>query len=156
MYKFRREDTGEIIEVDFETMMEQDAGGFIEIEVDGQKVTARRFRDDEKKPLSRPIMLAGAPPIVSDSLGVCDFQVEEFREDARKHGFSAVEFVKDPDFEFTGFYQAKCTCPEQWKRYEEHRNYPNKSQKNGSGVAVTEDTLRSAKKLITSVYDSPR
>lgn len=152
-YKFRREDNGQIVEVDFETMMDQDRAGYIKLTIDGQDVTARRVHDEEKISASKAIMLNGAPPIYSDSLGCIDCQVDDFREDARKNGFTDINFVPDKDFADTGFYHIESSSPEQWKRYEEHRQRPNTSSKNGGGTGHSRATIERSKELVKRIYD---
>lgn len=156
-YQFRNEITGEVIEVDFETMMNQGAGGFLELEVDGQKVTFKRVHDDERSPSGKPIILAAPPKIISGlALGVFDTQVDDYREDAKKHGFTDIEFVPEKDFQETGFYEAHCTCPEQWARYVKHRGLPEGNGQTGSAVAISGEQIEQARQQILRNYGPPR
>lgn len=157
MYKFQREDTGEIVEVDFEKMMEQDTGGYITLEIDGQKVAAKRVHDEQRTSSGKAIVLAGPRKIISDlAFGCFDNQVNDYREDAKRHGFTDINFVPEADFAETGFYQVECTSPEQWKRYVKHRNSTEGSGKNGSALFLSQEELDDAKERTIRTYGQPR
>jgi hypothetical protein len=93
-----------------------------------------------------------APPIVSSNLGVMDLVVDDFREDAQKHGFSAVEFVKSEDFSETGHYDVQCNSPAQWEAYKKHRNVVDKNSSNGSGAMISKTSIEQAKEMIRRKY----
>lgn len=148
MFKFRREDTGEIIEVNFETMMDQDAGGYIDIEIDGQRVTAKRVHEESAKACGKPIPLAGPPPAVSSLAFSCaDFQVDEMRENARRNGFN-IEYKPEKDFAETGFYEAHFSTRAEMERYVKHCNLPDNNSINGGGAILTEEGIERAKELV--------
>lgn len=148
-YTFRFEEDDELVEVDFETMMTQDSAGYIT--VDGRR--AKRVYGDSIQDKTPKYQSQKDWCVVSDSLGVSELDVMAFDEDARRHGFSSVEFVKDPDFEETRFYQAKCTSPKQWEEYVAHR-IEGGINRSGSriGVAVTEAELNTAAWLVKRTY----
>jgi len=120
-YKFRREDNGEIVEVDFQKMMTQDVAGFIDF--DG--VSARRcFHLEEQSEKTRVRETVATPgPYVSDTLGFTQDQYADFEADRQRHGFSGVEFVRDPDV--PQFYQVKVRSRREYERYVKHRGYVN-------------------------------
>lgn len=126
VYYFRREDNDEIIEVDFQTAMSADAAGFITLP-DG--VVARRARSLEPR---LEASSKGTPelnkPMVSDALGFIAEQLPDFEADRKRHGFSAIEFVRDPTC--PTFVQVKCSSPAEFQRYREHRNEMSKSPSN--------------------------
>jgi hypothetical protein len=145
-YTFRREDTGEVIEVDFETMMQQDMAGFIHLELDGQQVTARRVRviDDKGREVRTP-PLAIACPVVSDALGCIDSQVDELREQAKLHGFTGVEWKSDPHE--PGFYQAHFSSVAERDRYASKMLMRDQGKRNGSAAMLSRHDLERAKEI---------
>lgn len=161
VYYFRREDNDEIIEVDFQTAMSADAAGFITLP-DG--VVARRARSMEPRMESAS---SGTPelakPMVSDALGFTAEQFHEFEEDRRRHGFTAIEFVRDPHCET--FMQVKCSSPAEYQRYREHRNDMSKSarnkyrgefndrnSRNGGGQPLSKRDLEAAAARVRELY----
>jgi hypothetical protein len=146
-YTFIREDNGQSVEVDFETMMQQDTAGFIRLPAGcGRMVAARRastgsFRRaavQEKETGTKPI-----PP--SDALGFTVHQLAEFEADRVAHGFHGVEFVQDP-MEPT-FRQVKCSSRREWERYVEHRGFYDKNRT--SAVAISADDLERAREMVS-------
>jgi hypothetical protein len=127
-YQFIREDNGEVVEVDFEAMMEKDAMGCITLP-DG--VMAR-----ERRPSSRRQAKGNTngveQEIISDGLGFSELQLAEFEADRKAHGFSGVEFKRDP-LEPT-YYRVHFSGRREWERYIKHRGAFNK---NGSRMGVT-------------------
>ena len=93
-----------------------------------------------------------APPIVSSNLGVMDLQVDDFREDAKRHGFTSVEFVKSEDFAETGFYDVHCSSPEQYREYVKHRGLVDKNSSNGSAPVLSEEELNRAAEAVQRSY----
>lgn len=144
MYKFRREDTGEIVEVSWEVMMTQDVAGYIEI--DG--VSARRCWDLEEPP-EAPKAPKGdrkrtGREIVSDTLGFGESVYEEYERDRAAHGFSGVRFERDP--EVPQFFQVKCDSRKEYDRYVKHRGFVNRT--GIGGVRLTEEDLARAGELV--------
>lgn len=144
MYKFRREDTGELVDVSFERMMEQ-VGGYLTLNLDGKEVSLRRIYEDNPVKKTSDIPTVDRP-IVSDSLGFTSKQFAEFEADRVRHGFSGVEFKRDPGYR--GFYQVHFQSKREWERYVKHRGMVDQ---NGStrGNAMTPELLeRSAEILL--------
>ena len=144
MYQFVREDNGEIVEVDFEKMMEQDAAGFIKLD-DG--VSARRVQDlprHEKKRRKK-----GVPEIpVSDALGFTAHQLAEFEYDRKSNGFSGVEFTPDPMC--PEFYQVRFSSLKERDRYIRHRGMVDRNKT--KGAALSKGDFESARELLGRLF----
>ncbi len=143
-YLFRREDDGQVVEVDFATMMGQDAAGYITLP-DG--TPARRCLHLETERDGRPPRKESPyleKPIVSDALGFCEEQLADFEEDRRANGFRGVEFVRDPLV--PQFFQVKCKSRAEHDRYVKHRGMVNRSY-NG-GVQLSQEDLDRARILV--------
>ena len=142
-YIYRREDSGETIEVDFETAMSQ-RDGYIQLP-DG--VLAKRcvYLEEADAEIIRKAPDGPTIPlkaeIVSDALGVTCNQVDEMRADAAKNGYS-VEFTQDPH-EPT-FYQLRAPSWAERDRYARHRGYNDKNGLLGSGAALSAAQLEQA------------
>jgi hypothetical protein len=153
-YMFRREDTDEVILVDFETMMTMDEMGCIKLE-DG--VYARRCRSLEPA-MGRTKNGTESlnKPMVSDSLGFTESQLADFEEHRKKGGFTGIEFKRDPDV--PQFFQVHCSGPEEFRRYREERNrlsggmFQDHNSRNGGGQALSERDLRAAEQMIREKY----
>jgi len=154
-YKFKREDNGQVIEVDFATMMDMDAGGYLEQEIDGQRVTLKRVHDKSHTEKIKAIPLGIPPKIVSDTFGCSAFQVNDFRENAKRHGFTGVQWVPEPDFSDTQFYQAQFSGPEEKRRYAEFCKCPDKNSKNGGSPTLTEEAFERARAGVLRIYKAP-
>lgn len=150
-YIFRREDNGELISVDFETMMGMDSLGYITLQ-DG--IQARRSRaaeigievqSQDRKELEKPI--------VSDSLGFGAQQLAEFEADRVRHGFTGIEFTNDPLV--PEFIQVRCNSKVEWQRYLKHRGMSDFNSRNGSGATLTQEQMDEAKKRILEKYPLP-
>ena len=145
-YIFRREDNGQTVDVDWETMMQQYAG-FITL-ADG--IQARRvYCEEELTQIEIPIPQTNGrePPIVSDALGFSQHQLADFEADRRAHGFAGVEFTRDPH-EPT-FFQARFSSPQEWRAYMKHRGMTDNNSKNGGGAALSPSLLeRAAQRLL--------
>lgn len=140
MYKFRREDTGEVVEVDFETMMTQDAGGYIVL-ADG--VSARRVFDVHAQKTGAQAGNANHRPPVSDAMGFTVHQIAEFEADRQKHGYHGVEFKPDPLC--PEFYQVHCDSMSTYEDYMSHRGMYQKGRTVSN--ALTERQLKDAEEL---------
>lgn len=147
-YRFLREDDGKTVQVDFETMMQMDAAGYITLP-DG--VRARRDRQKEP-PLRRADIVSatrsetGSKPIPpSDAMGFTAHQLQEFEADRQLNGFSGVEFVPDP-LEPT-FYQVKCSDRRTWERYASHRGFVDLNRT--AAVSISAADLEAAKRLVS-------
>lgn len=91
--------------------------------------------------------------IVSDSLGCTLHNVDEMREDARKHGFH-VDFVEDRGPSATeGFYPCKGS-PSEIARYEKHRQgCVAEYGAAGSKAMIGAAEIEAARKLVRQKYD---
>jgi hypothetical protein len=150
-YIYRREDNDELIEVDFETAMQQQYGA-IRLP-DG--VYARRCvsleleRDGVSAAPSGKAMLLNRP-IVSDTLGFCQHQLADFEADRVKNGFTGVEFKQDP--RVPEFYQVHVSGPEEHRRYIEHRGYSDMNSSNGGGKPFTPEQFEEAQRKVKEQY----
>lgn len=143
-YLFLREDNDEVIEVDFATMMTMDSLGCITLK-DG--ATARRVRTLEPSEAPRQgIAVDAERPIVSDALGITHQQLESYRADLTRHGFSGVEFKPDPHC--PGFYQAHFSGRQEWQRYIKHRGLHDRNSAHGSGASLSQADLDRAAQLV--------
>ena len=143
-YLFRREDTGEIVEVPWATMIEQQ-GGWITIDgVPSRRCIHLEIERDGKPQRQAEKRSEGANTIFSDALGFPQQSFSEFEEDRQRNGFSGVEFTRDP--QVPEFYQVKCATRAEFNRYMKHRGYV---QKSGiGGVRLTQDDLDRAKEMV--------
>lgn len=147
-YKFRREDTGEIIEVDYATMI-QHSYGWIELE-DGARAKRVRDADEPRKIVGEKKF--GARALVSDTLGFTAHQLAEFEEDRVKHGFTDVEFKPDPLV--PEFYQVHCATALSRDRYAKHRGFDNKT--GIGGVRLSQAELEAAEAWAREKYGCPK
>lgn len=150
-YLFRRDDTGEIVELSWVEMMEQDRAGYvtlpdgvqakrcIHLEMQRDKEPSRR-RGGEARALSRPI--------ISDSLGFSMKQLAEFEQDRVANGHVGIEFVQDPT-EPT-FCQVKAESRGALNRYMKHRGFVNRNS--FGGVRLTEEDFANARRLVERVH----
>jgi len=151
-YIYRREDNGVLVEVDFETAMGQQ-GGYITLS-DG--VMARRcvYLEQDGKPVqNKPTTTGITPEVVSDTLGVPQHQVHEFREDARRNGYS-VEFTQDPDV--PQFYQARFPSENEKWRYAGHRGLNDRNSRNGGGAPLSPAQFERAKQRLLEASEERR
>ena len=139
-YPFRRDDTGEVVEVDFLMMMEA-KDGLLEIE---PGVWARR--------INRPTMKAsvgekGQAVIISDALGFGQQQFDEMEAHRKREGHVGVEFVRDP--ETPQFFQVHCSSEKAKQEYMKSRNFHDRNSRNGGGFILSEKDFADAKDLLT-------
>jgi hypothetical protein len=145
MYKFTREDTGEIVEVDFETMMTQDAAGYIKLP-DG--VAARRVLDVHRPRAPVEKGNSNHRPPVSDAMGFTAWQLAEFEDDRKKHGFTGVEFKPDPMC--PDFYQVHCGSMSEYDAYVAHRGMF--QQGRSKGAVLSKKDLADAADLAKRIF----
>ena len=152
VYKFEIEPdqpgAGEVLLVDFETMMNA-KDGFLVLP-DGR--TAKRV----SRPSSMQKTAASSdnhsispkvgPKIVSDALGFTDNQLTEMEHDRVSHGFSGVEFRPDPTE--PRFYQVHCSSERAKAEYMKHRGFGDFNSSNGSGAMIDPGQLESAKRMV--------
>jgi hypothetical protein len=149
-YNFRREDNGEVIEVGFEEMMEQDAAGFIQISTPDGPVEAKRVHRSKTIVRGEIPRFAGEKEIVSDSLGFLRTQLGEFETDRKAHNFTDVEFRPDPDVD--GFVQVAFKTKAAWRRYSKHRGMMDISGMGRPCSALSKETMERAKELALQQY----
>jgi hypothetical protein len=154
-YQFRRLDTDEIIEVDFQTMMEKDVAGFLKVEIGGQQVECREVRGSTGNPcqLERPI---GPPPKVVNSLalGFMEGQLDEYEEDRKRNGFHGIEFERNP--QDPRFFQVVASSRDEMNRYAAHYGLYDKGERNGSAVGITAKELEEARVKAIEKYGKAR
>ena len=138
-YEFRREDTDEIVEVDFADMMSA-TDGFLEIE---PGVWAKRINRPTVKKLEQREQRTA---IVSDALGFGVGQLEEMEADRKAHGHHGIEFRPDPDV--PEFIQVHCGSERAKSRYMEHRKFTDQNSRNGSGNILSERLIEDAIELV--------
>lgn len=134
-YRFKREDTGEILEVDFDTAMSA-IGNAIKLP-DG--VYAIRVHDAKPDTVSVGPTLAVDAPMVSDTLGFGQHCLAEMEADRRAGKFDDVQFRRDP--KVPEFYQVHCDNRAAFLRYMKHRGYYEKNSLNGSGAMLSQEHL---------------
>lgn len=144
-YPFRRDDTGELIEVDFATMLQ--AEGPLGILTLPCGATARRVRTGDTMSPRAGTASDVDRPIVSDALGFIGEQLADFEADRVRHGFSGIEFRPDP--RVPQFYQAHASSRAEFERYARHRGKQDNNSRNGSGVTLTEGDLKRAAQLVS-------
>lgn len=117
----------------------------LRLDAEGNPIWVEKFK-------ATKLPRANEPDIVSDSLGVTKWQVDEFREDARKNGFH-IDFVEDRGPSATeGFFPAKGS-PAEMARYERHRQGTEAEiSRAGSGGVLSVDELEAAARVMRERY----
>lgn len=152
-YLFKREDTGEIVELPFSYVMDKDVMGYVELP-DGVRakhcVRLEIERDGGAKRPEKAPPPATDRPIVSDALGFTRDQLADFEADRQAHGFSGVEFKPDPDV--PQFYQVHVSSQKEWKRYIKHRGMIDRNSRNGGGRPLSADQMSQAEQRAREMY----
>jgi hypothetical protein len=146
MYQFRRTDNGEVVDVDFSTMMTMDAAGYITL-TDG--VLARRIN---RPTMSRSVSDGTSVkqmPIVSDSLGFPAHQLAEMEANRQQYGLKGVEFRPDPTMPH--FMQAHFGSRKDYLAYMRHRGMFDKNSRNGSGAMLSSSLLERTQRRLAEV-----
>lgn len=140
--KFEHLETGEVIDVDFEQSIQMDVLGCIE--VDGQ---AYRRCDSLSQNVGKVEKIdrdsvSGLPKRIppSDSLGFTKHQLDAFEADRVKHGFSGIEFKKDP--REPTFYQVHFASEKERQKYIKHRQFTDMNRH--KGVSISPAQLKAA------------
>lgn len=90
-------------------------------------------------------------PVVSDSLGCIDSQVEEFRAEAKHLGFTGIDFRPDPHEPTT--FQCHASSRAELLRYaKKTMDYVDLGERNGSAAQLSPETLADAERLIRRKY----
>lgn len=139
------------IYVDFETMMQQDAGGYITIKLGEHTYDFRRVRDPEKK-IKADLELN--KPLVSENLGFGFYQLDEHEAFRQRHGFMGVEFKPDP--RLPQYYNVHFSGPAERERYIRARGMADGNSRNGSGAGITPDELAEAQRRAIEKYGPPQ
>jgi hypothetical protein len=137
---FRREDNGELIELDFATVMAKQKDGFVQLD-DG--VLARRCIHLEQQAERAAKRAELDRPIISETLGFTSHQLAEMEADRKSHGFRGVEFIEDKDE--PNYYNVKCDSPASWRAYMAHRGLCDRNGSNGGGASLSPLLLERAK-----------
>jgi hypothetical protein len=154
-YYFRREDNGEILEVDWTAMMNMDVAGYITLD-DG--VQARRCqRPSMRRKGEVPQGAAKFEHVSNIAFAVPPSAVESFADDAKRNGFN-IEWKPDykgADADGTiNSFNAHIPLS-QLNRYRKHRLGPDafdKNSKNGRGAVIYADDIEKSKKLVERQY----
>ena len=139
-YPFRR-DNGEVVWVDFETMMAS-SGTFLEL--DGE--TYRRAYDleiEEKQQREKLIPRASG---LSDAMGFTKKALQDRVEHLRHTGIRGIEFKEDTHV--PGFYQVQYDTEKARNKYAKSLGLREQNSRNGSGAMLSESQLQSAKELV--------
>lgn len=148
-YQFRVDDgqpgAGEIVEVDFETMMNAEFG-FLTLP-DGR--SARRINRPSEKKSTKKEKGVG-PPIVSDAMGFTDNQLAQMETDRKANGFHGVEFRPDPME--PRFMQVHCSSERVKAAYMKHRGFTDQNSRNGSGAMLSPGLFEAARRRVIEEY----
>jgi len=151
-YAFKRDDNSKVVWVDWSTMMTQ-SSGYITLPdgVFAKRCVHLEKREDFKKsaPVDGNVTRKPAP---SDSLGFPEQCLSKFETDRQKHGFSDIEFKRDP--RVPEFYQVHCNSQAAKDRYTKHRQLVNRTSTLGSGVQVDPETMKKTEALVKRLYGS--
>lgn len=144
-YKFRREDNGKVVLVDFETMMGAE-NGFLRLE-DG--VMARRVSEGScriSSSASEKRKSANPPKVISDALGFTHHQLTEMREHLARAPVPGIEFHPDPHV--PQFYQVHCSSEKAKREYMAKRGFNDRNSRNGGGAEISPELLAGAVDMV--------
>jgi hypothetical protein len=143
-YPFRGE-SGEVVWVDFETMMGA-CGPFLEL--DGE--TYKRAYDLEielnRKEKEKLIPRASG---LSDSMGFTKKALAERVEHLKQTGIKGIEFKEDP--QVPGFYQVQYDSEKARNKYAKKLGLRDQNSRNGSGAMLSEEQMNKARDLVLRV-----
>lgn len=142
MYQFAFEDTGEVIDVDFTTMMTMDAAGYIEV---GGRVARRINRPSMRREVAEHGAHINAP-MVSDSLGFIAKALPQWEEYRHQHGFRSVEYREDPTV--PGFMQVHFHNRSERERYIRSLGKHDRNGLNGAKAMLSPGLLDRTRRLI--------
>lgn len=144
-YPFRQtegDNPGEVIRVDFETMMEMDSLGYLVL--DGK--TYKRARDLEPNTDTKHEVLIERASMLSDSLGFTEATLANRVEHLKISGVKGVEFKEDRDV--PGFYQVECSSEGAKMAYAKSLGMVDRNSRNGSGAMLDKYSLEKAIELV--------
>jgi hypothetical protein len=136
-YPFKT-DTGEVVHVSWEEMMDKDVQGCITLKDGRRAIEIRGPLKASKKEVEASWK---SREIVSDSLGFPQHQFEEFEADRKLSGFSGIEYRRDPDV--PEFYQVHAKSGSEWEKYLRHRGFVDRN-KSDRGVKLAPGELEKA------------
>lgn len=141
-YLFRREDSGELIEVSFIEMMAMDAMGCVTLP-DG--VTARRVRCASLKSVKHK------PPQAAtlnrrSTFGFLAKQLPEFQQHLKDSGVKGVEFVKDRDV--PGYMQVEYASEKAREDYAKAKGEEDYNGRNGAGAMFPDGHFDKVRELL--------
>jgi len=144
-YAFRRTDNDRIVWVDWATMIQQSAAGFIRLP-DG--IEARRCLHLEKHERRRSTAPETAipAPAISDSLGFPEQCLADRQAQLQQLGCTGIEFKRDP--RVPEFFQVHGASRAALDRYTKKRGMVNRTGSLGGGVILSQDDLDRAAELV--------
>ncbi len=140
-YTFRREN-GEILWVDFETMMEA-SGPFLEL--DGETYRRAYDLEIERREKEKEKLIPRASGL-SDAMGFTKKALAERVEHLKRSGVRGIEFKEDPHV--PGFYQVQYDTEKARNAYAKTLGLKDQNSRNGSGAMLSEDQLNKARELV--------
>jgi hypothetical protein len=143
---FRRDD-GTTEEVDFTYALENQFGGMIQLP-DG--TLAKRVYEPEPPKEREGTASTVEKPIVSDALGFTAHQIDEMEQHRVEHGFTGVEFKRDPH-EPT-FYQVHISNKSEWQRYMKSRGFADHNSTLGSGAQLSPELFQKSVDKVMEKY----
>ena len=150
-YLYRRDDNGEVVEVGFEQMIEQDFSGYITLEdgVDAKRVHVQQSRSEPKSE-----KIKETAKDVSDSLGFTELQLNDFENHRKQAGCRGVEFKRDPT-EPT-FFQVHFDSPQAKAKYIKSRGMSDNNSRNGGQTPMPPEQFEKAKEMFLRKYEENR
>ena len=136
-------DDGDIVWVEFDSMMNMEMGGFLVLP-DGR--LGRRVRTEEElRPKPREKAVEIRTNCISDSLGFTKKALPEYQQHLEQSGCKGIEFREDPDV--PGFMQVVCDSQKAKLAYAKTRGFTDNNSSNGGSATLTAYDLENAKEL---------
>lgn len=145
MYQFAFEDNGEVIDVDFETMMTMDAAGYVEI---CGRVARRINRPSVRREVEQVSDHVNAP-MISDNAGFIEAALPQWEKWRQEHGFRSVEYRPDP--QVPGFVQVHFHNRKERERYIKALHKHDRNSSNGSKAMLCPTLLSRTRKLVERI-----
>lgn len=149
-YPFRRVDNGEIVQVDWETMIGAKA----------QRITlpdgveAIRVNPKPQQLTQRQLNCGANFEVVSDGFGCIEDAVAANKATAEMLGLRNIRWVQETGpHAVPGFYTYHCTSPEEHRRWKEHvEGSDNAEHLFGGGVYMSAESLAEAQRRTIEKY----
>jgi hypothetical protein len=140
---FQRLDTGEMVSVHKPVVI---TFGEANIEINGEFVRCRKISNSDPSGAMAP------PPPVFSEIGLCfpQHELEKKREHVERHGFTGVEFRRDPRVPES--FNVHFSGPEERKRYEKSLGVENFSGFNGGRAGISGPMLDQASDRIKKLF----